>query len=108
MATHAAQVHRKAEAVKRIEAAMHKLSEVTGVPPITFPSRRRTERPMAEVLEKEALAAYLEKLLNSLRSELDTMTVDALKTYAAARGIDLQGANRKADIIAAIEGAAHG
>lgn len=35
----------------------------------------------------------------------DTMTVSELEAYAEAHGIDLSGAKRKADIIAAIEGA---
>lgn len=35
----------------------------------------------------------------------DTMTVPELEAYAEAHGIDLTGIKRKADIIAAIEGA---
>ncbi|MGM4909127.1 Rho termination factor N-terminal domain-containing protein [Rhizobium sp. 768_B6_N1_8] len=38
--------------------------------------------------------------------KLDDMTVDELKAYASDRGIDLASAHKKAEIIAAIEGAA--
>ena len=37
-------------------------------------------------------------------TDIDGMTVDQLKAYAAEKGIDLGGATLKADILAAIKG----
>ena len=43
---------------------------------------------------------------NSGATDLDKMTVPQLKAYAAEKGIDLEGASRKDDIIAKIAAAA--
>lgn len=43
--------------------------------------------------------------MNEDGSALDSMTVAELKAYAESEGIDLEGATKKADIIAAIEAA---
>ena len=47
-----------------------------------------------------------EKNDNSGATDLDKMTVPQLKAYAAEKGIDLEGASRKDDIIAKIAAAA--
>ncbi|MBR1206967.1 MULTISPECIES: hypothetical protein [unclassified Bradyrhizobium] len=47
-----------------------------------------------------------EKAKAAFRLQLDGMTVDELKAGAAQRGIELQGATKKADIVAAIIAAA--
>ena len=47
-----------------------------------------------------------EKNDNSGATDLDKMTVPQLKAYAAEKGIDLEGASRKDDIVAKIVAAA--
>lgn len=49
-------------------------------------------------------AAEREQAKANLRAQLEASTVDELKAGAEQRGVDLKGATKKADIVAAIVG----
>lgn len=90
MATKVAIKQREMRAIARIRKAL-------GIEEFPF-----VKGDYAFAVQLEAIADAAERLQRTERS-LEDMTVKQLEVYASENGIDLQGASRKADIIAAIE-----
>lgn len=82
---------------QREQAALERIQKALGIDDFPF-----TKGDYRLATQLEAIAEAAERLTHTERT-LDDMTVDQLKKHAADNGIDLEGATRKADIIAAIE-----
>jgi hypothetical protein len=100
-------------AIKRIQASAARLGEHTGVQPVTLETRRYGDPDYERAQLLERIATWIEQItdatVNAPEDEppgsegYDAFTIAQLKDMAQERGIDLQGATRKGDIIAALE-----
>lgn len=92
MATKVAIAQREQAALARIQRALN----IDTLPTV------RGDYQLA--VQLEAIADAAEKAQRTERS-FEEMTIEQLRKYAADNSIDLEGASRKADIIALIEAA---
>lgn len=104
-------------AIKRIRECAERMGEYTGVQPVTLETRRYGDPDYERAQLLERIAAWIEQITDvtvgtspaeteSVGDEgYDAFTIAQLKEIAQVRDVDLQGATRKADIIAALEGA---
>lgn len=111
MATIGAIAAMRDSALKRLAAAIEHISEAANLEPAKLPTFNRDPdylhadqlRVLADWAER--VAEWFTPTVEALE-DFSRLSVTELKALADERGVDLAGATRKADIIAALEAAA--